>query len=186
MSRQPFFHWARKEYLDSHNPYGDFTRDMSMDADFPWFHAFTKNSLDRYHDEVISHLHLSNACAQAIDTFEEMFKVYLSSMEHSYNSRKEYYKTWRANNKDKIATYNRKYWERKEQLLKQIITFTTSINDLGFSTRTQNCLNRDGRFITVEQLLDGYWTEQLITVRNLGRKGVKEIDDKLSELNFIH
>ncbi len=115
MARRTFFHWARKEYLNSNSPYGDFAKDMSIDADFPCFHAFTENGLEKYHDEVIHHLHRSSACAKAIDTFEEMFKEYLSSMNHTYNSRKEYYKTWRANNKDKIATYNRQYWERKER-----------------------------------------------------------------------
>ena len=113
MARQPFFHWARNEFLDSRSPYGDFARDMVMDRQFPWLHSFTKSGLEKYHDWVISHLHSSNACAAAIDTFEEMFKEYLSSMDHSYDSRKEYYKKWRANNKEKIADYNKRYWERK-------------------------------------------------------------------------
>lgn len=33
--------------------------------------------------------------------------------------RREYYKLWRRDNKDKIRNYNTKYWERKAEQLKQ-------------------------------------------------------------------
>ena len=33
----------------------------------------------------------------------------------TYESRKEYYKQWRSKNKDRIAKYNKQYWERKEK-----------------------------------------------------------------------
>lgn len=32
----------------------------------------------------------------------------------THNARREYYKQWRAKNKDKISEYNKNYWKRKE------------------------------------------------------------------------
>ena len=32
--------------------------------------------------------------------------------------RKEYYKIWRDNNKDKIRNYNSKYWEKRAEKIK--------------------------------------------------------------------
>ena len=76
------------------------------------------------------------------------------------------------------------------------ITLQTNINDIKFSNRVINCLNRDGRFLTVQQLLDAYCSTiskkgdycespLLLTVRNLGRKGIAEIEQFLTDNNFI-
>ena len=32
--------------------------------------------------------------------------------------KKEYYKNWRKNNKDKIKNYNSKYWEKRAEKIK--------------------------------------------------------------------
>lgn len=39
--------------------------------------------------------------------------------EKARKMRNEYAKNWRANNKDKVAESNRKYWEKKAQELEE-------------------------------------------------------------------
>lgn len=113
MGRILFYHWAKAKYLNEDNPNGDFVMDMVCDRKFPWYHCFTRKSLNDYRETVIYHLNAMNACDDAISVFGALFDEYLNDLEHTYESRKEYYKEWRRKNPDKVAKYNRSYWERK-------------------------------------------------------------------------
>lgn len=57
-----------------------------------------------------------------------------------------------------------------------------SIEDLDLSVRSYNCLKRAG--INTVQELTNQTEEDMMKVRNLGRKSLKEVKDKLSELNL--
>lgn len=57
-----------------------------------------------------------------------------------------------------------------------------SIEDLDLSVRSYNCLKRAG--INTVQELANQTEEDMMKVRNLGRKSLKEVKDKLSELNL--
>lgn len=37
----------------------------------------------------------------------------IKNNEQTLKVRREYYKKWRSNNKDKIKEYNKRYWEKK-------------------------------------------------------------------------
>ena len=37
----------------------------------------------------------------------------IKNNEQTLKGRREYYKKWRSNNKDKIKEYNKRYWEKK-------------------------------------------------------------------------
>ena len=37
----------------------------------------------------------------------------IKNNEQTLKARREYYKKWRSNNKDKIKEYNKRYWEKK-------------------------------------------------------------------------
>lgn len=113
MSRLLFYHWAKDKYLNDDTPNGDFTMDMVCDRDFPWNHCFTKKALNDYREMVIFHLKKKHACDEAISTFETIFNEYIDSLAHTYESRKDYYKKWRQQNPERIAKYNRDYWNRK-------------------------------------------------------------------------
>jgi len=76
------------------------------------------------------------------------------------------------------------------------ITISSNINDVDFSNRVKNTLNRDGRFLTMDKLLDAYCasdilegtnneTPRLLSVKNLGRKGIQEIEEVLTKYHFI-
>lgn len=58
-----------------------------------------------------------------------------------------------------------------------------SIDELGLSVRSYNCLRRAG-IATVEELVE-LSDEELTHIRNMGRKSVNEIRRRLSELNYI-
>lgn len=57
-----------------------------------------------------------------------------------------------------------------------------SIEDLDLSVRSYNCLKRAG-INTVQELIN-QTEEDMMKVRNLGRKSLKEVKDKLAELNL--
>lgn len=57
-----------------------------------------------------------------------------------------------------------------------------SIEDLDLSVRSYNCLKRAG--INTVQELANQTEEDMMKVRNLGRKSLKEVKDKLSELGL--
>lgn len=59
-----------------------------------------------------------------------------------------------------------------------------SISHLKLSVRSYTCLSKAG-VLTINQLLEVYKKEDLMKVRNLGRKGYNEITQKLSERNLI-
>ncbi|SJZ98911.1 DNA-directed RNA polymerase subunit alpha [Selenihalanaerobacter shriftii] len=66
--------------------------------------------------------------------------------------------------------------EEKDKILE------TTIEELDLSVRSSNCLKRAG-INTVEELTDKT-EDDLMKVRNLGKKSLKEIKDKLSELEL--
>ena len=118
MANLVFYHWAKGKYLGADNPNGDFVHDMCCDRDFPFLHSKSEKGLEDYHNLVLSYLHNKNACCQAIDVFEELFTEYKGGIKHTYNARSDYYKKWRKEHKEKIAEYNKKYWEKKlEELM---------------------------------------------------------------------
>ena len=57
-----------------------------------------------------------------------------------------------------------------------------SIEDLDLSVRSYNCLKRAG--INTVQELANQTEEDMMKVRNLGRKSLKEVKDKLAELGL--
>jgi DNA-directed RNA polymerase subunit alpha len=61
--------------------------------------------------------------------------------------------------------------------------YITPIEDLNLSVRAYNCLKRSG-LMTVGQVLEKS-EEELLGLRNFGRKSYEELRDKLVEMNFI-
>ena len=57
-----------------------------------------------------------------------------------------------------------------------------TIIDLDLSVRSLNCLKRQG-FQTVQELTQ-VTEEEMMKFRNLGKKSLKEIEDKLAELGL--
>lgn len=47
-----------------------------------------------------------------------MKKNEIELQDNANKLKREYYKKWRANNKDRIKDYNSKYWKKKAQCLK--------------------------------------------------------------------
>jgi DNA-directed RNA polymerase subunit alpha len=66
--------------------------------------------------------------------------------------------------------------EEKDKIL------DTTIEELELSVRSSNCLKRAG-INTVEELVDKT-EDDLMKVRNLGKKSLQEIKDKLDELEL--
>lgn len=64
----------------------------------------------------------------------------------------------------------------------QLIKSNKKIEDLDLSVRSYNCLNRAGIY-TVEELTQKT-EEEMMKVRNLGRKSLKEIKEKLNSLGL--
>ena len=97
---------------------------------------------------------------------KEDYKLYIAQMQNqwTYESAVEYI------NNHKPEKYTPSYPE--------------DILELDFSVRTYNCLKRS-RINTVEELLQKS-EEDLMKVRNLGRKSLKEIRLKLEELGYIY
>ena len=58
----------------------------------------------------------------------------------------------------------------------------TSIDDLDFSVRAYNCLKRAG-ILTLRDLVDKSENE-MMKIRNLGKKSLKEVLDKVKELGL--
>ena len=58
----------------------------------------------------------------------------------------------------------------------------TPLEDIDWTVRTYNCLKRAG-IDTIEQLVERK-LEDVIKIRNLGRKKVEEVEDKLGELGL--
>ena len=56
------------------------------------------------------------------------------------------------------------------------------IEDLDLSVRSYNCLKRAG-IQTVEELVQKS-EDEMMRVRNLGKKSLKEVKEKLTELNL--
>ncbi|KAA0236708.1 hypothetical protein EDM76_07750 [bacterium] len=61
--------------------------------------------------------------------------------------------------------------------------YNTPIEDLALSVRAYNCLKRSG-LMTVGQVLEKS-EEELLGLRNFGRKSYDELRDKLIELGYI-
>lgn len=59
---------------------------------------------------------------------------------------------------------------------------TQTIEDLDLTVRSYNCLKRAG-IQTVQELVQ-FTEEEVLKIRNLGRKSFKEIKDKLTELSL--
>jgi len=70
--------------------------------------------------------------------------------------------------------------EKEEEERNQILD--TTIEELELSVRSSNCLKRAG-INTVEELVDKT-EDDLMKVRNLGKKSLQEIKDKLDELEL--
>ncbi|MGM0436795.1 MAG: DNA-directed RNA polymerase subunit alpha [Bacillota bacterium] len=70
--------------------------------------------------------------------------------------------------------------EKEEEERNQILD--TTIEELELSVRSSNCLKRAG-INTVEELVDKT-EDDLMKVRNLGKKSLQEIKDKLDELDL--
>lgn len=64
---------------------------------------------------------------------------------------------------------------RKESKSKKII----SVEDLGFGNRVLNILEREG--VKTAEDLSGYTRRELLKMKNMGQKSVREIKDKLAE-----
>ena len=58
----------------------------------------------------------------------------------------------------------------------------TSIDDLDLSVRAYNCLKRAG-ILTLKNLVDKTENE-MMKIRNLGKKSLKEVIDKVKELGL--
>ena len=70
--------------------------------------------------------------------------------------------------------------EKEEDKREKVLEM--SIEELEFSVRSYNCLKRAG-INTVEDLIDRT-EEDMMKVRNLGRKSLEEVLNKLVELNL--
>lgn len=57
----------------------------------------------------------------------------------------------------------------------------TKVEELGFSTRTINCLKRAG-IKTLGELWSAYKEGRLIKIRNFGMRCLKEVEEKLNEV----
>ena len=62
-------------------------------------------------------------------------------------------------------------------------TCAASINELMFSVRSQNALKRAGLF-TVGDVVQTLEANELNKIRNLGRKSLEEVEQKLEALNL--
>lgn len=81
------------------------------------------------------------------------------------------------NDKAKMAEF---LVESEEDTKNKILEM--NIEELDLSVRSYNCLKRAG--INTVQELTNQTEEDLMKVRNLGRKSLKEVKDKLAELNL--
>jgi len=70
----------------------------------------------------------------------------------------------------------------KEEIADETPVNTQTIEDLDLTVRSYNCLKRAG-IQTVQELVQ-YTEEEVLKIRNLGRKSFKEIKDKLIEMEL--
>lgn len=85
-----------------------------------------------------------------------------------------------------IATLYRYY----ESRFKTRIAFSQAacdlhIDDLQLSVRSNNALKRQGIF-TMGQVIDAIANDELVRIRNLGRKSINEIKTTVLEMGFRH
>jgi len=81
---------------------------------------------------------------------------------------------------DKIADITGLMTEKQEDPREKLLQ--TSIDDLEFSVRAYNCLKR-ANINTLENLIDRKESE-MAKIRNLGKKSLKEVIDKVKELEL--
>ena len=81
---------------------------------------------------------------------------------------------------DKIADATGFMIEKKEDPIKKALE--TPIEDLDFSVRAYNCLKRAGVH-TLQDLVNKS-NSDVMKIRNLGKKSLKEVLDKVKELNL--
>jgi DNA-directed RNA polymerase subunit alpha len=70
--------------------------------------------------------------------------------------------------------------EKEEEKKDKVLEMT--IEELDLSVRSYNCLKRAG-INTVEELIQRT-QEDMMKVRNMGRKSLEEVNNKLEELNL--
>jgi len=81
-----------------------------------------------------------------------------------------------SENARKVEVMSEKKSDEKEKVLEM------NIDELELSVRSYNCLKRAG-INTVEELINKS-PEDMMKVRNLGKKSLEEVLDKLKELNL--
>ena len=69
---------------------------------------------------------------------------------------------------------------KKEDPLKKMLE--TSIDDLDLSVRAYNCLKRAG-ILTIRDLVEKSENE-MMKIRNLGKKSLKEVIDKIKDMGL--
>ena len=72
-------------------------------------------------------------------------------------------------------------WLKKKKIKKEKVLEMT-IEELDLSVRSYNCLKRAG--INTVQELTNKTEEDMMKVRNLGRKSLEEVQEKLEELGL--
>ena len=82
----------------------------------------------------------------------------------------------------KDAVYEEEYVIKPEVAAEENPMATMMIEDLDLSVRSYNCLKRAG-IATVEELVQKT-EEEMMRIRNLGKKSLKEVKDKLDELDL--
>jgi len=75
----------------------------------------------------------------------------------------------------------RRSWSKKKKTKKEKVLEMT-IEELDLSVRSYNCLKRAG--INTVQELTTKTEEDMMKVRNLGRKSLEEVQEKLEELGL--
>ena len=71
-------------------------------------------------------------------------------------------------------------WSRRKKIKEKVLEMT--IEELDLSVRSYNCLKRAG--INTVQELANKTEEDMMKVRNLGRKSLEEVKHKLEELGL--
>lgn len=90
---------------------------------------------------------------------------------------------WLIDNKEEVTVAEaERILLQHEETKNDLVGKYTEIVDLDLSVRSINCLRRAG-FKTVEELAN-LTVEKLMKIRNLGRKSLKEILEKLEELGI--
>ena len=82
----------------------------------------------------------------------------------------------------KNAVYEQESVIKPEVAAEENPMATMMIEDLDLSVRSYNCLKRAG-IATVEELVQKT-EEEMMRIRNLGKKSLKEVKDKVAELGL--